>query len=592
MKPLLDKARTAQPLYLLKKLWSSKSSANSSSFSNDEMGLIGISSGQKKQHTDSMTDPTSRNQPRNDLKSYSDARKASQGDGSLLVQEGRDDIKTGGRIGIKREISITPYEPARMLSGVKLAQGPKTQNPETQQSDVICRTLDKGERHTSPKSIMAEGRATQLSDSIRANVSNLEKRSAELNVEPVSLDDGVAKALRDDAAATEARRTIAAKASELQSLVEAPDHLMSPPVSETCISSMINEALIGYYSKHNIWTSLHVIAEHKIAEMIPIAGNEGRSFAQLAQLCNLDADIVKRIVRHACTMFIFREEPIGIVHHTASSKVLASNPMMRQYVCMTLGELWPAATKLSQALTTWQNPQEPTESAFNIAHDTKLPFFQFIATQPKREQRFADTMSWVSMSPAFDINHLVNNYDFKQCASGVVVDIGGSHGKASIAIAEQYPDVQCIVQDRPDVVIEGRKLLSSSGKKSISFLEHDFFAQQPVVGASVYFLRQILHDWSDTYATQIIRAVVPAMRQGSKLLIMEQLLPEAGTVEPYQARRARSYDLAMMAMANGKERDIEDWTKLLRATDKRLSITSVTSPVTSAMALIEARLED
>ena len=63
-------------------------------------------------------------------------------------------------------------------------------------------------------------------------------------------------------------------------------------------------------------------------------------------LCNLDEDTTKRILRHACAKFIFKEQPKGIIKHNAASRSLAENPMMRQFVGMVLGDLWPAATRV------------------------------------------------------------------------------------------------------------------------------------------------------------------------------------------------------------------------------------------------------
>jgi hypothetical protein len=54
----------------------------------------------------------------------------------------------------------------------------------------------------------------------------------------------------------------------------------------------------------------------------------------------------------------------------------------------------------------------------------------------------------------------------------------------------------------------------------------------------------------------------------------------------------RCFDLAMLAIANGKERDLEDWQNLLTRVDTRLKISNVIQPFGSAMGLIEARLVD
>ena len=66
-------------------------------------------------------------------------------------------------------------------------------------------------------------------------------------------------------------------------------------------------------------------------------------------------------------------------------------------------------------------------------------------------------------------------------------------------------------------------------------MEHNFFTEQPVKGAEVYF-RWILHDWSDEYALRILQSLVPAMQNGCRIIFYEVLLtddPETRWTEKY-----------------------------------------------------------
>ena len=48
----------------------------------------------------------------------------------------------------------------------------------------------------------------------------------------------------------------------------------------------------------------------------------------------------------------------------------------------------------------------------------------------------------------------------------------------------------------------------------------------------------------------------------------------------------------MMALQNGKERDLADWKKLFSEADSRLSIVNVSQPAGSVLGLLEVRLGD
>ena len=136
-------------------------------------------------------------------------------------------------------------------------------------------------------------------------------------------------------------------------------------------------------------------------------------------------------------------------------------------------------------------------------------------------------------------DHILNGFDWDSIGSGTVVDVGGSHGSLSIAIAQRFPTLRCIVQDKPEVVSLGQESLPAHLSGRVSFMGHDFFAAQPVKDADIYILRWILHDWSDKYATRILQQLTPALKSGARILIIEQVLPEPGTMSKYQEKSIR-----------------------------------------------------
>ena len=66
----------------------------------------------------------------------------------------------------------------------------------------------------------------------------------------------------------------------------------------------------------------------------------------------------------------------------------------------------------------------------------------------------------------------------------------------------------------------------------------DFFTDQPV-SADVYYMRSILHNWSDKYSVQILRHLTPALKPGARVLVHELVLPEPGTVSKADEKRMR-----------------------------------------------------
>jgi 6-hydroxytryprostatin B O-methyltransferase len=166
------------------------------------------------------------------------------------------------------------------------------------------------------------------------------------------------------------------------------------------------------------------------------------------------------------------------------------------------------------------------------------------------------------------------------------VKVGGSLGHASIAIVEKFPDIQITVQDLPDVVKQGRTSLPNAPHtQRVSFESHDCFHEQKTI-ADAYLLRQILHDWPDEDAERIVRNIVPAMRPGARLLIMDIVVPQPGVISPYMEKYIRVYDISMFSMFSAKERTLEQFRELVERCDARLRFEGVICPPGSVASLL------
>ena len=70
-------------------------------------------------------------------------------------------------------------------------------------------------------------------------------------------------------------------------------------------------------------------------------------------------------------------------------------------------------------------------------------------------------------------------------------------------------------------------------------MSHDFFTQQPVKNADVYLIRWCLHNWSDEYSIKILRALIPALKPGARVLVNDGVLPEPNTIDPWDEKIMR-----------------------------------------------------
>ena len=76
------------------------------------------------------------------------------------------------------------------------------------------------------------------------------------------------------------------------------------------------------------------------------AAMEEVTYAELAATTGLPENHIQRLLRCVITFRIFQEPRKGVVAHTAASKLLADDPLMRAWIGMVSEEVWPAASKV------------------------------------------------------------------------------------------------------------------------------------------------------------------------------------------------------------------------------------------------------
>lgn len=201
--------------------------------------------------------------------------------------------------------------------------------------------------------------------------------------------------------------------------------------------------------------------------------------------------------------------------------------------------MWPATSKFVDAMVKWPASEEPSQTAFNLASGAPSSFFEDMAKSPGHVQKFADAMSFFSMMPGFEPRQVVNAYDWATLDEAVVVDVGGSSGEIALELVKEFPALRVVVQDLPRVITNAQATGKTTLSDRVTFEAQDFFKEQTFKNADVYFFRMVLHDWSDKYCVHILRNLIPALKQGARILINDFCLPDPGTVSKYQERNAR-----------------------------------------------------
>ena len=286
----------------------------------------------------------------------------------------------------------------------------------------------------------------------------------------------------------------------------------------------------------------------------------------------------------------FREPRPGFVAHTAASRQLATNPDVRDGIGLMFDDFWPSFARTVDALETFTD-QKPNHTGWALAHQsTDKNLFEYLTTQPIRAARFGGAMRFFSATvPGNDPHLLLAAYPWASLGAATVVDVGGSTGYISAMLATAYPALQLVVQDLPTTIEE--VIASDSlthAEPRLIFQAQDFFEENQEKGADVYLFRWILHDWPDAQVLQILRALIPALKPGARVVVNENVGPgQAGIMPHFAERFVREIDMIMLTAFNSYEREQEDWKRVFREADPRFGKVNITNLPGSLFAVIE-----
>lgn len=334
---------------------------------------------------------------------------------------------------------------------------------------------------------------------------------------------------------------------------------------------------------------LSAISRFGIAEHVP---TDGRPIAikDLAAACHLKLADLMPLLRAAIANRTFEAVGDSEVKRNAPSAAIAAMPDLRHWLAYSNEDFIPAAFALPEAIAKWPGATSPDRAAFALLTPEHLALFDAISADPASAERFAGSMRLLGSAAAAEIPRIVEAPGFDSLAKDlVVVDVGGSMGEVLTQVLRRYSQINGVVQDLQPVIAKAQVPKDLDGR--LTFQVADFFEPQTQEGAGVFVLRKVLHDWSDEYAEKIIRQLIPALRNGTKIVLNEICLPRHGETHPRREQNQRGWDLAMKWLLNGKERDEAEWRKLFTNIDARFKWVGARPVPAATSSLIEVLWE-
>ena len=327
--------------------------------------------------------------------------------------------------------------------------------------------------------------------------------------------------------------------------------------------------MLGLIGGYRVTQLIRTAALLKICDQL---AHGPREAAEVASVVHADPVLLRRLMRALVGIGVLEEGQDGRFSNTDLGEHLRSDlpgNLAAPVISLTEDHAWLAWARLRQGIVDGAVP-------YVIANDAT--FWDLQASNPEAAARFNAHMA--AQAEAF-ASQLVNAFDFSQCRT--VVDVGGGKGALMAGILSANPTLHGVVFDLDQGLAGADQYLQRRGVADrCTTVAGDFFKSVPPEG-DCYLLRLILHDWDDAHALRILETVRRAMGPGSRLLVIDHLLPARADASP-ESRVALNMDMHMFVLFGSRERTEADLRQMLAAAGYEVERVAPTAPTRTVVA--------
>jgi hypothetical protein len=277
--------------------------------------------------------------------------------------------------------------------------------------------------------------------------------------------------------------------------------------------------------------------------------------AELASRCRAHGPSLGRLLRTLAGVGLVKTVGQDTYALTDAGAMLATDApwSMRSAV------LFSTDPSLSFALTDLTETVRTGRSSFVERHGH---LYGHLSRHPELGRIFNDYMTNRAVPMAEGVARL---YNFTSI--GTVIDVGGGRGHILAAALQANPHLRGVLFELPHVLPDAREALASwdLGDRC-EFVSGDFFSAIPE-DADAYLLGSIIHNWDDSDALRILKVARAAMRDTSRLLLVEIVVPDDDT-----PHFGKDLDMRMLGLfGQGRERSLSEHTRLIEEAGMKVS---------------------
>ncbi|PHM31209.1 methyltransferase [Xenorhabdus innexi] len=268
-----------------------------------------------------------------------------------------------------------------------------------------------------------------------------------------------------------------------------------------------------------------------------LSTQNGKTVEQIAKLCNLYQDRFHNLLDYMQALNVLTKKEDKFYLTEQWSSLSDPNSFETLYIKFELDPaFWNAWAQYSASL---KKPNK--KSAFELTHQE--PFFDYLNHENNQniKTNFDELLGQMTVKTnKYFIDHISLN------GIKTLLDVGGGVGAFAKNIKVHYPHIQCDVMDQYK--------FTRQESEGITFINGDFFSDIPS-GYDAYTIKNVLDDWPDSQAVDILKNCHKAMRKDSILYLIDIIK------EPNEAT---SFDLYIDTILLGRKRYLSDFEMMTK----------------------------
>ncbi len=284
-------------------------------------------------------------------------------------------------------------------------------------------------------------------------------------------------------------------------------------------------------------SALGTAAALKLPELV----GRGTSLEALVAQTRVDADGLRRILDVLVSHGYFRWVDGGqALEQTRLSRALQPGRIGR--FCELQSRAWYRDCFSVESVLEGLRSKEPP---FCSSADG-LAFFEVLQRDLEKDTLFAEAMAEIT---DYCSTFLLNSLHFEDGER--VLDVGGGNGHLCKILADRFPGSSFTALD----------IHAASSNDGVGHHQGNFLEGVPR-GYDHFLLKNILHDWDDDIALRILENCEKAAHEGTRLTLIEVVLPEPGEDATGSAGDFKVH-WNVYCTLGGRERCLSEYRRLL-----------------------------